>query len=277
MPLNLKSPLEIYRLLDKSNCRRCGEATCLAFASAVSLNRRRLTDCPQLPPELARMEVKAAPDRQPFEPGADYLKQLQEEITRIDLAAAAARTGGTLAQDRLTLKVLGKDFSVDVHGNLKAEIHINPWVAVPFLNYILYGAGLPPVGEWVTLRELPGGWERYSLFQRQAEEPLRQLADRHPELFDDLIRLFSGQRGARHLNSDLSVVLTPLPKVPLMLCYWRPEEEMESSLKIFFDATAAQNLGTESAFILGVGLAHMLKKIMRRHSPETGASTQPSA
>ena len=31
----LISPLEILKLLEKSNCRECGQATCLAFAAAV--------------------------------------------------------------------------------------------------------------------------------------------------------------------------------------------------------------------------------------------------
>lgn len=263
----VKTPLEIYKLLDKSNCRQCGEASCLAFASAVSLHQRQLTDCPHLPPELAALAVDPEQRRRPFEPGMDYLKQLQAEVAHLDLAAAAARAGGSYANGWLTLKVLGKDFQVDQEGNLRAEIHINPWIAVPLLNYLLHTQGLTPAGTWVSLRELPAGRERYPLFQRQGEEPLQKIADQYPDLFDDLVRLFSGHHTARHLNSDISVVLWPLPKVPLLLCYWRPDEGLASSLKVFFDVTAGQNLDTESLFTLGVGFAHMLKKIARRHGP----------
>lgn len=265
MPQKSKTPVEIYQLLDKSNCRQCGEKTCLAFASAVYLNQRQLADCPHLPPELAAEAVETDNTRKPFEPGVEYVKFLRAEVAGLDLAAAAARTGGIFADNQLTLKVLGKDFRIDTAGNLSADIHINPWVAVPVLNYILHSEGLPPAKVWVTLRELKEGRERYPLFQRQCEEPLKRVADSYPELFDDLVNLFSGHRAAQHLNSDISVVLYPLPKVPIMICYWLPDDGLESSLNVFFDATADRNLDTDSVYTLGVGLAHMLKKIVRRH------------
>jgi hypothetical protein len=268
LPTPPKSPVEIYQLLNKSNCRECGEKTCLAFASAVFLNQRQLADCPHLPPELAQQLADPTNPRKPFEPGVEFVKQLQREVAQIDLKAAAARVGGTFANDKLTLKVLGKDFSVDTRGNLSAAIHINPWVAVPVLSYILHGEGVPPANVWVTLRELKEGRERYPLFQRQCEEPLKQIADTYPELFDDLVRIFAGHRAAQHLNSDIAVVLWPLPKIPIMICYWLPDDGMDSSLNVFYDAHADRNLDTDSLYILGVGLAHMLKKIARRHGLE---------
>jgi hypothetical protein len=277
LPAVPKTPVEIYQILDKSNCRQCGEKTCLAFASAVYLNQRRLSDCPRLPQELAQGLADPANTRRPFEPGVDYVKQLQREVAAIDLEAAAARTGGVFANNTLTLKVLGKDFSVDTQGNLRAAIHINPWVAVPVLNYILHSEGLPVAQKWVTLRELQEGRERYPLFQRQCEAPLKQLADNFPDLFDDIVRVFSGHRAARHLDSDIAVVLYPLPKVPIMICYWLPDDGLESSLKVFFDATADRNLDTDSVYTLGVGLTHMLKKLVRRHGLEMPAAAAPGS
>lgn len=35
---------------------------------------------------------------------------------------------------------------------------------------------------------------------------------------------------------------------------WEPEDELESSLKIFFDSTAEDNLNIESIYALGTGL-----------------------
>jgi ArsR family metal-binding transcriptional regulator len=37
--------LEIYALLPKTNCRRCGFDTCLAFAAAVEEGKRPITSC----------------------------------------------------------------------------------------------------------------------------------------------------------------------------------------------------------------------------------------
>ena len=43
-----KNVMEIFQLLDKSNCRECGEKTCLAFAGAVFMDRKKLDKCPRL-------------------------------------------------------------------------------------------------------------------------------------------------------------------------------------------------------------------------------------
>ena len=260
-----RNALEIYKLLDKSNCRKCGEKTCLAFAGAVFQEKRKLHECPQLPKDIAAELDGAIETRPPYEPGLKYLAQLKSEIARFDLGAAATRTGGSFANGTLTLKVLGKDFAVDVNGNLVADIHINPWIAVPLLNYILFGEGLPVANKWVSLRELNDGRERYPLFHRQCEEPLKRVADVYTALFDDIVQLFSGRQVAKQFDSDISVVLQPLPKVPILLCYWLPEDGMDSNLLVFFDETADRNLDTDSVFTLGVGLAQMIKKIALRH------------
>ena len=77
--------------------------------------------------------------------------------------------------------------------------------------------------------------------------------------------MFSAKRVAEQFESDISVVLYPLPRVPIMICYWLPEEGLESSLNVFFDETANENLDIGSVFTLGAGLAQMFTKIALRH------------
>ncbi len=40
--------LDVYKLLPGSNCRRCGEATCMALAGRLIFGEARLADCPRL-------------------------------------------------------------------------------------------------------------------------------------------------------------------------------------------------------------------------------------
>lgn len=46
--------MDVFKLLEKSNCRKCNEKTCLAVAASVFGGRRPLSDRPQLAPEIAR-------------------------------------------------------------------------------------------------------------------------------------------------------------------------------------------------------------------------------
>lgn len=41
-------PLDVYTLLPQTNCKRCGEATCMAFAFALLQRNRGLSECPPL-------------------------------------------------------------------------------------------------------------------------------------------------------------------------------------------------------------------------------------
>ena len=229
------------------------------------MGRRKLHECPPLPPEIIAQFVEEPKDRQVNEPGSEYIAKLKSEIALIDLTSAAERVGGSFSDGRLTLKILGKDFSVDSEGNIYAAIHINPWIAVPFLNYILYGQGLPVAGKWVSLRELRTGRARYQIFQRQCEEPMKRVADIYPDLFNDIVQIFGGRQVAQQFDSDISLVLHPLPKVPILICYWLPDDGLDSILHVFFDETADRNLESDSVFTLGTGLAHMFKKIALRH------------
>lgn len=260
-----KNAAEIFRLLEKSNCKKCGELTCLAFAGSVFLGQRKLQECPTDREILERFV--GAPENQIIDEHnpEDYLQKLKSEMAHLDLLATAKRVGPLFSGNKLTLKVLGKNFSVDTEGNLFSDIHINPWVAVPFLVYLLKGQGLPVSGRWVSFRELRGGRDRYPLFQKRCEESIKRVADIHTDLFDYMVHLFSGKPVDKQFKSDISVVLHPLPQVPVMICYWFPEEGLGSGLHVFFDETADRNLDINSVFMLGTGLAQMFTKIALTH------------
>lgn len=263
---NLNNPLEILKLLEKSNCRECGKPTCLAFAGAVFKREKKLEDCPRLDSKtIGQVDIKTEAKKGITQQQEDAIKELKQKIASIDLAAAAKRLGAHYESGKLTVQCLGKNFAVDQKGNIITEIHVNPWVAIPILNYILYGKGTQPSGEWVTFRELKGGEEWYPLYSQRAEKPLRKIADTYTELFNDMLQIFSGKRADYHYPADISIVLHPLPKVPILICYSGPEDGLESSLTIFYDKTVEENLNIEAIYGLIAGLVVMFGKISLRH------------
>jgi hypothetical protein len=258
--------MTIVKLLEKSNCRECLEPTCLAFAAAVFQGRKNLAECPRLDPAIVdRFSTRAEPSKENDTEAA--LSGLKEAVAKLDLSAAARRIGADFTAGRLTLKILGKDFSLDARGNLYSDIHIHPWVAVPFLHHVLVGRGSAPTRRWVPLRELPNGKTWYRLFGQRCEDPLRRIADRYPELFEELIRLFNGRMAdsPTAADADIALVLYPLPLLPMVIRYWKPESGFDSTLNLFFDAQAEENLPIESIFALAAGLVRMFEKIVVRH------------
>ena len=48
----LNNTVEILKLLDKSNCGKCNEPTCLAFAVSVASGKRALHECPGIEKDI---------------------------------------------------------------------------------------------------------------------------------------------------------------------------------------------------------------------------------
>lgn len=258
--------MEVFRLLEKSNCRKCNESTCLAFASKVFLGQTSLDQCPVLAPEViqeygGRQEVVAPGETDQ----ARMLEILKKNLQDLDFSQAAQRTGGEFVEGRLVLRIFGKPFSLDNAGRFKSDIHINPWIVLPVLGYVLQCKGVPLTHEWVPFRELENTREMNGLFVQRAEKPLGKIADTYPGLFEDLILIFGGKKVHNHYESDISLVLYPLPLVPLLVCYWRAEEGMASDLHLFFDSSASLNGGARTIFGLATGIVQMFEKIALTH------------
>jgi len=207
--------LEIFKLLNGSNCRECGMPTCLAFAGAVYTGKKKLHECPHIPPEILRYHAQTSAGKSAISENTEKaLRQLKKKIGDIDLAGVAEGLGGVYADGKLTLKVLGKKFSVTDNGDIVTDIHVNQWVVLPVYTYIIRGCDKDLSGRWVPLRELPSGQDWYRLFGQRCEKPLKKIADSYPDLFEDMVRMFDAEHIARQYEADVSVVLYPLRRCP---------------------------------------------------------------
>jgi hypothetical protein len=263
---HIKNPMEIFKLLNGSNCRDCNEQTCLAFAVAVFKETKPISACPHLEKEvIEQYEGDIDKPNTIDEYKEEAIGQLKQDISAADLLEAAERIGAGFSKDKLSIKIFGKEFSVDSKGNLSSEVHINAYMVVPALNYILNSKGSPVQGNWITFRELSGGASRYAHFQQRCEKPLKKVADTYTDLFKDMLEIFDGKQIQSNIDSDISILLHPLPLFPMMVCYWKPEEGIESALHIYFDSVSDENLDIESIYTMNEGIAMMFEKIAVRH------------
>lgn len=264
--------MQIFKYLNKTNCKECGEATCLAFAGAVFTGKSELMQCPHLPDEaISQFGLKKQTKNPIEEEFLSVIKGLQKGLATLDFKERAKTIeavwdkGDKEGEKYLTLKILGKPFSIDKQGNVKTDLHVNSWVLGTVLHYVNHCRGIPLSSRWVPLRELPSGKDWGRFFNHQCEKVLKETADSYPDLFADLVDIFSGKQLTTQFNSDIAVVLYPLPLVPMLICYWEPEDGMESSLNLFFDDTAEYNLGMDGLYTVGVGIAEMLKRLAQVH------------
>ncbi len=52
-------PLDVWTLLPQTNCKRCGEATCMAFAFGLLQQERTIEECPAVASDAAFAERRA--------------------------------------------------------------------------------------------------------------------------------------------------------------------------------------------------------------------------
>lgn len=264
--LKFNNLMEVLVLLDKSNCRKCGDKTCMAFAAAVFKGQKELSQCPFISQEVAAKYGAQKKLTDVYEEDLENaIKQMKTELLNVDFESTAKRINAVYSGEKLTLKIMGKDFSVDKDGSIYTDIHVNSWVIVSTFSYILHCKGVPVQENWVPFRELPSGREGSPLFVRQCEDPLKRLIDKYPDLLIDMVDLFSGGQVSGKFESDISVILSPLPLVPMLICYWKPEDGMGSNLNLFFDTTAEHNISIDGLRLLGTGITQMFEKLALLH------------
>lgn len=261
-----KNLMDVFKLLNKSNCRKCNEKTCMAFAAEVFKGNRPLSDCTELDSEvLERYGATSANHKGWDDEFFSMLTEFQKTVSNLDLELVAPKVGGVFKDGLLTLTCLGKPISIDQKGHVVSSIHMNHWFAIPFYSHLINASDKPLTGRWVPLRELPNGKDYYRLFDQRCEKPLKKIADEHTDLFEDLVRLFKGEKVENHYDADISLVLKPFPMVPILISYLRPDEGMESDLNVFFDEGAEEKVPMRPLYTLGAGLVNMIEKIALRH------------
>jgi len=115
----------------------------LAFAAAVFRGEKQLDECPNLESEIIERYGGKTANQMTLEQEADAsLELLKRKLNTIDLSSSAQRLGAKFSDGKLTIKILGKDFSVDTQGNITTEIHVHSWITIPVLNYVLNSAGV---------------------------------------------------------------------------------------------------------------------------------------
>ncbi len=271
MPIKSVTPLEIYKSLEKTNCGRCQLPSCLAFAAAVSAGQKKLSDCPLLDKQSTEhlaTSLQSGSGQELYQFVQD-LSKLEQKILNLNFAEIAPRIGGIFREDaiggRLVLKSLGKEFAIDRQGQVHSECHLIPWVKAPLLAYAANPQHQAITGRWLNFRDLPGGMERQNLFTSRCERLLKSLADQQQGLLNDLADLFLGEP-ISGFDADLALVLYPLPHFPLLICWHAPEDGLESSLTILFDACCAINLPPQMTFSLSIGLVQMFDHIAKQHT-----------
>lgn len=154
-------------------------------------------------------------------------------------------------QDSYILPYLNRRYLVN-HSNGEVKnmadgSGVAPHLQIMFLHYLGRADGTPLRDEWITYKELPGGEIYREPFRKRAISPLLRYFNSKPEKFMEVGVALGGER---YTYGDLSLIMRPFPRIPLVFVLWKGDEEFSPSANILYDASASHYLPTEDYALL---------------------------
>jgi hypothetical protein len=175
----------------------------------------------------------------------------------------AGFSGTTIQRDEggspsLSLRFLGRQISIpwpeleirteDNSGSLSIQQQI---LVFHYLLGAWRSSGVKITGDWIAYREVPDGRFYLDAFLKRAKNPLLQAFGGQPERLVELAK--SGYEAGPFDQGDYSVIVHPLPFVPLALVLWQGDEEFPPEGNILFDRSISSILSAEDiAWLAGM-------------------------
>ncbi|HBX24235.1 MAG TPA: DUF3786 domain-containing protein [Desulfotomaculum sp.] len=190
-------------------------------------------------------------------------------FSSLDPLKMAARSGSDYnpATGMFTVNSFGREISVSYPDGCvtfrgTTLLPIMGWRLV-ILNYLGRADGTPLLGQEISYRELEDGMVFFNAFQRESIYPLgKWIAGKSPAIVGSAITKLGGtDRG----DADISAVFQALPRFPVHIKLWFPDEELPGSANILFDSSANRYLHTEDiAAVGGYAAAFLIKEYQVR-------------
>ncbi|MBF0338923.1 MAG: DUF3786 domain-containing protein [Nitrospirae bacterium] len=250
------NPVELYKSLPKTNCGRCGQKTCMAFAISVVKGNSALEACTELQRDkLEQLSIKITP----VDTVESILETLRQEVRKIDLAQVADALGAEVVPGGVRIRCLGRDFVIDNNGDITSEAQASLWMKILLLIYLKMGGGVEPSGNWVSFDSLKMGNIKASAFKRECEGPLTELFKHGFDACVNAIKTI-GAVSVEGQPSTQAWMVPLLPKLPALLMYWQGDSEFPAEVKMLFDGTADRFLDVESLVFLLRELVILVKE-----------------
>jgi len=123
------------------------------------------------------------------------------------------------------------------------------------LYYFNISDGVPLARRWISFSELPNGKFYNQAFQGYTGRYLARAFENDQQSFEHAAKTLGGEA---YSLGDVSFSFRALPCIPLMVVFWRGDDEFPSSIQILFDAAASHYLPTDAYAILGSTLTRRL-------------------
>jgi len=240
--------IAIYKKLPKTNCGKCGVATCMAFALKVKNAQAQLSDCPYATTEnTGEREEKGPNPFSNFEQAADAI---EKEAIALDFSTTAGTTGCRFETEcgngSIVVRMLQRDYVLRKDGLYENGSPCRDvWAKIIICDYLRRRGTRPLTGELITLGHFPQTASHVKAFQSNAEKKISERFCKDLPGLKQRCSELGGREAGGRVKADFSCGFDLLPHVQLFLSFWQADEEFDADCKLLFDSSASDQIDIE--------------------------------
>ena len=260
----MKTAVELYRLLPKTNCGTCGLPSCFGFAAKLATGQASPDDCAFLT-EADREALRKADIGQRDSPGTVYeqaLASLQPKVRTLDFEKVASQFGVVLLDpDKIEIKFLNENYMITKERITDpAGTEPKPWISILIYNHLCMPDPPPPSGEWITFGSIPASHAKDKAWAGHVEEVIAKNFSGNVDALKDACGRLGGIKADMPGNQDAAYAFRFFPHYPALLLFSDavPDEDFPAQCRLLLDKTAPRYLDIESIVVLGEEFATRL-------------------
>lgn len=260
----MKTAIEIYQMLPKTNCGACGVPTCFGFAAKVAAGLASAADCTNMS-DVAREALLAEGTVRRKSPGTVYaqaLESLGPKAKALDFRKVAGLFGAEyLGPDTLRLRFLNEQYQVTkdkIYGPSGNEVL--PWIAILIYNHLCMPDPPAPSGEWITFGSVPASHAKDKAWAGHVEEIIAKHFSGNVAGLRAACGWLGGVPSGMKGTHDAAYEFRFFPIYPVLLLFYdaAPEENFPAQCTVLLDRNAPRYLDIESMVVLGEEFAARL-------------------
>ena len=269
------TPHQFLKFIPATNCGECGYPACLAFAVAVTKGGVSPELCPylnkkELPEELSPQKNNVgleAVERGQEERDMALVAHLKSKVLDLEFKSLSVRLGADWQEntpDELRFIYLGRQVILDrdevIVGGRQL---VDPRDQILLYNYVAFGGGRRPEGNWVGMESLPNSISKIRTLATYCELRLAKRFSGRADVLGTLCQQIGGADGPGDQSAEVGLVIPVLPRVPHYLLFWdeEPEDGFDARVKVLFDTHVMDFLDLESLVFAAERLADRLAEL----------------
>jgi len=253
----MKTAVDIYKLLPKTNCGSCGMPTCFGFATKVGAHMASLSACPNLSDDAKTALAGELEDKEQSR-GTVYdqaLISLRPKIAALDFARTAATFGADLIDpDTMELTFLGDKFRITrEHIFDENDKEPSPFISILIYNHLSMPNPPALAGEWITFSSIPASHAKDKAWAGHVEDVIARHFTGNIEGLKKACEQMGGVRSDIKGSHDTAYEFRFFPRYPVLLQFYDevPSEDFPAQCKMLLDKTVDKYLDIESIVVLG--------------------------